>query len=127
MRPFVLNGELWRVVPVRPGDERLTDRTGTERVATTDPSTRCVYLSRSLSGPFLETVLLHEIGHCALYSYGLLESLHRIVPRESWEDAEEWACNFLADHGRDVLHAARVAMGAPVARRRGCEGFRCSI
>lgn len=114
MLPFVLNGDLWRPVFVSRDDERLVDRTGSSRLATTDPSTMCVYLSKGLTGRDLETVLTHEIGHCALYSYGLLDSLHALIPEDTWVDVEEWVCNYLADHGREILHAAMTALGCPV-------------
>ena len=113
--PIVINGDVWRPQVVDPGDPRLRDRTGSARIATTDPSTRRVYLSRELRGPFLDRVLLHEAAHCAMVSCGLLEGLHRIVPEESWVDVEEWACNFLANYGGEVLQAVSAAMPRPVA------------
>lgn len=119
MKPFVLNGDLWRPVLVSSDDPRLVDRTGTSRLATTDPSTMCVYLSKGLKGFDLETVLTHEVGHCALHSYGLLQSLHALIPEDTWVDVEEWVCNYLANYGREVVHAANTALGraVPVARR----------
>ena len=114
MKPFVLNGDLWRPVLVSSDDPRLVDRTGSSRLATTDPSTMCVYLSKGLTRRDLETVLTHEIGHCALYSYGLLDSLHALIPEDTWIDVEEWVCNYLANHGREILHAATTALGCPV-------------
>ena len=113
--PIVINGDVWRPHVVDPGDPRLRDRTGSYRIATTDPSTRHVYLSRDLRGPFLDRVMLHEAAHCAMVSYGLLEGLHRIVPEGSWVDVEEWACNFLANYGGEVLQAVSAAMPRPVA------------
>lgn len=118
-----MNGDVWKPVLVDPDDDRLVDRTGSRRVATTDPYSKCVYLSKDLSGRFMHTVLLHEVGHCALHSYGLLDSLHRIVPEEYWVDVEEWVCNYLADQGKEIIHAANVAMGAPVAKC--CKGASC--
>ena len=118
MRPFVLNGDVWRPVVVSPSDERLIDRTGRSRLATTDPDTMCIYISKGLKGFDLQTVVSHEIGHCAMISYGLLDSLHRIVPQSAWIDVEEWVCNFLADYGREVINAANIALSVPVAVRR---------
>lgn len=111
-----MNGDIWVPVMVEPDDERLIDRTGTLRVATTDPYTMRVYLSSELRGRFLDRVLVHEVCHCALHSYGMLESLHRLIPQESWVDVEEWACNLLADRGREVIHAANTAAGRCVGR-----------
>lgn len=115
MRPFVLNGEVWRPVSVSPDDERLVDRTGRPRLATTDPYTHCVYLSNRLKGFDLQTVLTHEVGHCAMHSYGLLESLHRLIPESCWIDVEEWVCNYLANYGLEILNAANTALLEPVA------------
>lgn len=106
MRPFVLNGDVWRPVLVDRDDPRLIDRT--------DPSTMCVYLSNRLHGLDLEVVLTHEVGHCAMHSYGLLESLHAIIPEDTWVDVEEWVCNYLASRGREIIHAADTALGCNV-------------
>lgn len=114
MRPFVLNGDVWRPVLVDRDDPRLIDRTGTSRLATTDPSTMCVYLSNGLRGIDLEVVLTHEVGHCAMHSYGLLDSLHAIIPEDTWVDVEEWVCNYLANSGREIIHAANTALGRSV-------------
>lgn len=114
MRPFVLNGAVWRPVLVDRDDPRLIDRTGTTGLATTDPSTMCVYLSNRLRGLDLEVVLTHEVGHCAMHSYGLLESLHAIIPEDTWVDVEEWVCNYPASRGREIIHAANTALGCNV-------------
>ena len=52
-----------------------------------------------------------------MVSYGLLDGLHRLIPEDSWVDVEEWVCNLLANYGREVVHAANVAVG-PVPVRR---------
>ena len=96
----------------------LIDRTGQHRLATTDPSTFRVYLTDSLDGKFLETVLIHEIGHCLMVSYDLLHGIRMIIPPEHWITAEEWLCNYLATYGRDVFDAASSVLGYEVRRRQ---------
>lgn len=98
-----MNGYLWKVREVSSTSAMLIDRTGETRVATTDPVTRCVYLSDELCGDFKTTVLLHELGHCVMFSYGLLRDIHAVVDPEYWIEAEEWVCNFIADYGREVF------------------------
>lgn len=122
MMPFVLNGDVWKPVAVDPEDERLIDRTGRFRLATTDPSTYRVYVSNRLKGKDLKTVMTHEIGHCAMHSYGLLESLHRIIPERDWVAVEEWVCNYLAENGREIIHAANTAVGPIIPK---CKGATC--
>lgn len=107
----MLNGYLWRVVFVASNSPELVDRTGTMRVATTDPSALRVYLSDKLSGDFLVRVLIHELGHCAMFSFNLIDDIHRMVKRQYWIEAEEWACNFIADYGLKIFSAAYSVLG----------------
>lgn len=101
---FLMNGYLWGVRFVHPTDPFLMDRTNELRLATTDPATMTVYLSTELSGELLMRVLTHELGHCCMFSYGLLQELHEIVPPDQWIEAEEWVCNFVADYGREITN-----------------------
>lgn len=112
MRPtFWLNGRAWRVVRVGPNDPALFDRTGKQAVATTDPRTGMVRISRDLHGDFLARVLVHEVAHCALVSFGMMDELHEWCAPGREVEAEEWACNLLADYGLTVLRAAYAAIG----------------
>lgn len=103
MSSFRMNGYLWHVKFVDPESPMLVDRTNTQRVATTDPLARTVFLSTELEGPFLSRVLVHELGHCALFSYGLLQKIHQKVHPYYWVEAEEWVCNFIADYGKSIF------------------------
>lgn len=109
--PFTLNGITWRVQIVSPHSHFLTDRTGLTRVATTDPETNRIYLSNQLSGDFKMRVLLHELGHATMVSYGLLDELHQFVEPEYWIEAEEWICNLIADYGREIFSVAYNELG----------------
>lgn len=108
---FTMNGYLWKVRFVESNDPMLVDRTNTLTVATTDPSTLTVYLSTNLYGDFLMTVFIHELGHCALTSFGLLDRIRKWVYPEYWVDMEEFICNFLADYGMKVFKIAYKVMG----------------
>lgn len=100
-----MNGYSWRVCFVNPSDPMLVDRSGNLTLATTDPSTRCVYISNAIHGSSLTRVLIHELGHCAIYSFGLLHDIHRMTYPEYWIEAEEWVCNFIADYGLAIFKA----------------------
>lgn len=99
-----MNGRLWRVRFVDPDSPYLVDRTGRRTLAVTDPKLQHVFVARGLRGPMLRKVLIHELGHVALVSYDLLPELHRMVKPVYWTDAEEWACNWIADYG-DMIFA----------------------
>lgn len=111
MEHFMMNGYFWNIKRVDPSSPFLVDRTGNQRVATTDPRTRCVYLSDELEGDFLDTVLLHELGHCVMFSYNLISEIHSFVDEENWIEAEEWICNFIADYGRKIFATAKDVLG----------------
>ena len=111
MKSFILNGYLWRIEFVPAMSDMLVDRTGHLTVATTDPNTHTVYLSRDLHGDFLNRVLVHELGHCTMVSFGLLDDIHRMVKPEYWIEAEEWVCNFIADYGFRIFSIAYDVLG----------------
>lgn len=106
-----MNGYVWRICFVDHKSHYLMDRTGNLRVATTDPETRIIFLSNDLSGSFLEKVLIHEIGHCALFSFHLVDDIHRMVRPEYWIEAEEWICNFIADYGQIIYSTVYSYLG----------------
>ena len=86
------------------------------RLATTDPTACHIYLTDFLSGMLLETVLIHEIGHAMMVSYGLLSAIHSAVRPDKWVEAEEWLCNYTATYGREVLDIASNLLGYEVRR-----------
>ena len=124
MRPFVINGDVWRVVRVPAGDARLTDRTGIERLATTDPATRTVCVSESVMPPLLDRVMLHEIAHAITLSWGLLGRLRSGIPANAWVPTEEWAAQLMEGHAIEAVAAASRALGRPVCIDGLCTGHR---
>lgn len=120
MRPFVVNGRLWRVVRVPPDDPRLMDRTGVRRIATADPSTNTVCVSEEVSPPLLDRVMVHEVAHAVTMSYGLLDSLHDMVPPDRWVPVEEWAAELVEKYGMEAMALASESLGRPVCVRGLC-------
>lgn len=111
-----MNDRLWHIFFVTSDSPRLVDRTGTQTLAVTDPVTGRIYLSDTLYGEMLVRVLLHELGHCAMVSFNLLDDIHRMVKREYWIEAEEWICNFLADYGQKIFEIAYSSLGVDAWR-----------
>lgn len=111
MDHFYMNGYLWKVYFVDPDSDLLVDRTDTKTIATTDPETYCIYLSNALRGDLLNQVLIHELGHCTMISFHLLDDIHRMVKRRYWMEAEEWVCNFIADYGLRIFSTAYRILG----------------
>ena len=73
---------------------------------------------------FTSIIVIHELGHCVMFSYSLLPELHRMVKKRYWVDAEEFVCNILADYGQFVVGTARDILGnqfayvAPIGAER---------
>lgn len=108
---FTMNGYLWKVRFVEPNDPKLVDRTKSLTIATTEPVSKTIYLSSELHGDPLITVFIHELGHCALWSFGFLDYIHEMVYPEYWVEMEEFICNFLADYGFRIFQIAYKTMG----------------
>ena len=122
MRPFTINGQVWRVVRVPAGDPRLIDRTGAEKLATTDPRDFAVYVNGKLVPPLLDKVMLHEVAHAITVSWELLPKLHHGALRGDLTGVEEWAAQLIENHSIEALQAAKTALGRPVCVRGMCVG-----
>ena len=59
-------------------------------------------INESIGRDYGIRVLIHEICHCVLYSYGLLYDIRKAVKKDYWILAEEWICNFLYDYGLEA-------------------------
>ena len=120
MKAITINGDVWRVIRVPAGDPRLIDRTGTCRLATTDPKGRTISISEGVQPPLLDKVLLHEVTHAITVSYDLLRPMRESVPRHSWVPSEEWAVQLVENHAIEAVEAATIVLGRPVCVRGLC-------
>lgn len=107
LRQFYMNGDIWRVQFVPSQDDVLIDRTGNRTLGVSDYFTHIISIANNLHGELLNRVFIHELGHCVMFSYGLLPELHRMVKKRYWVDAEEFVCNILADYSHFVIGTAR--------------------
>lgn len=120
MRPFVINGDVWGVARLGPGDPRLVDRTGTARLAVTDPVDRMVYVMEDLRPPLLDKVMLHEVAHAVTVSWGLLPRVREDTLRGDIIGVEEWAAQLVENHAMEAVQAASEALGRPICVRGLC-------
>ena len=120
MKPVVVNGKVWQVLQVAPDDPLLIDRTGSLRLATTDPDTRTIRISRSVIPPLLDMVMLHEATHAITISYGLTDSLRALMTWDLQVFMEEWSAELLEKHGIEAAVIASRALGRPVCIRGFC-------
>lgn len=120
MRPFVINGEVWRVIRVPAGDPRLIDRTGVARLATTDPRSRTICISEKVGPSLIDRVLLHEVAHAVTVSWGMLPRVRMDVLEGDTIGVEEWAAQLMENHAIEAIDAASTALGRPICVRGLC-------
>lgn len=120
MRAFVTNGDVWRVIRVSAGDPRLVDRTGTARLATTNPRTMTICIADQLEAPMLDKVVLHEVAHAITMSWDLLPRLRSEALRGDIIGVEEWAAQLVENHAIEAVNAASKVLGRPVCVRGEC-------
>lgn len=87
MNVFYINNDPWHVEYVKSYSPELVDRFGRLTVATTDPMSLTVYISEGLSDEYKTEILLHELGHCFIFSYHLTDDIHRFLYQEYLEEA----------------------------------------
>lgn len=120
MRPFVINGDVWRVARVPAGNPSLIDRTGGTKLAVTDSLDRTVYVRDDLMPPLLDRVMLHEVTHAITVSWGLLPEVRSDALRGDIIGVEEWAAQLVENHAMEAVQATRRALGRPVCVRGLC-------
>lgn len=103
------------------GDPRLVDRTGTSRLAVTDPTGMVVYVNSELVPPLLDRVMLHEVAHAVTVSWGLLPRVRSDTLRGDVVGVEEWAAQLVENHAMEAVQAASEALGRPVCVRGLCD------
>ena len=113
---FYMNGLRWRVRFTYPTDPVLVDRTGALTIGVTDSATMTIYLSNELRGSFLTTVVLHELSHAMMISYGYLEQIHRYCKKRHWVDMEELIANLIAQQAKEIFHRAYDIVGDEAIR-----------
>ena len=113
---FYMNGLRWKVRFVDPDNDILIDRTLAKTVGVTDPDTMTIYLSNKLRESFLTTVVLHELSHAMMISYGYLEQIHRYCKKRYWVDMEELIANLIAQQAKEIFQRAYDIVGDEAIR-----------
>ena len=113
---FYMNGLHWRIRFVNTNSDILIDRTLSKTVAVTDPDTMTIYLSNKLHGEFLTRVVLHELSHAMMISYGYLEQIHKYCKKRHWVDMEELIANLIAQQAKEIFERAYDIVGDEAIR-----------
>lgn len=93
---YRMNGINWSVSLVRADSTMLTRSDGSFTVGVCDRETQEIYISELLRGAFLRKVLIHEITHSAMLSYGIDMSIEQ----------EELFCDLISTYGDEIISVA---------------------
>jgi hypothetical protein len=91
---FYINNTQWNIAFVSPKSNHLRRSDGSKTLGVTDWNIKTVFLSNELHGDKLEHVLCHELCHCVCFSWNISLPI----------DVEEWLCNYMADHGKEIIY-----------------------
>lgn len=90
---YQINNKTWNIRLVQSDSPMLMRSNGSFTVGMCDRTTQTIYISDLLQGKFLRKVLLHEITHSAMCSYGIDMSVEQ----------EEMFCDLLATYGDEII------------------------
>ena len=90
---FFMNGIKWKVLFVKQDSEYLKTSLGNYTVGMCDRATQTIYISELLQGKFLRKVLIHEVCHSAMCSYGIDMSVEQ----------EELFCDLVSTYGDEII------------------------
>lgn len=105
---FQVNGIYWKVIFVNPSSDDLRRDDGSITLGVCDNNVKCIYISSALRGLLYEKVLIHELTHAWIFSYGIYLTLEQ----------EEFVCEFVSNYGRDILSMADELISASVFKYR---------
>ena len=90
---YQINGKTWYIRIVRSDSPMLMRSDGSYTVGMCDRTTQAIYISELLQGKFLRKVLIHEVCHSAMFSYGIDMSVEQ----------EELFCDLVATYGDEII------------------------
>lgn len=87
-----INGYEWKIVFTNSQSD-LSRSDGSTALGVTDKNTGYIYLSSHLKGGLLRKVLLHELCHAFIFSYGYYLTV----------EEEEFLCSFVDSYAYDMV------------------------
>ena len=93
---YQINGKTWCIRLVQGDSPMLMRSDGSYTVGMCDRITQTIYISELLQGKFLRKVLIHEVCHSAMFSYGIDMSVEQ----------EERFCDLIATYGDEIFEVA---------------------
>ena len=93
-----INGELWKVLLVRPGHPCLMRSNGLSSLGACDDVTKTIYINQEIDIDMIKKVLCHELTHAAMFSYNVDLTLEQ----------EELFADLLATYGHEIVYKTNI-------------------
>lgn len=90
-----INNIEWEIV-LTTDSEYLKRSDGSITLGVTDLNVTTIYLWKNLRGQLFRKVLIHELSHAFIFSYGFYLTI----------DEEEFLCSFIDTYAEDIIHEA---------------------
>lgn len=91
---FNINGNRWNVVFVNIQDANLRRSDGSYALGICDNNIKTIFIANNQDDFMTEHILCHEITHTICFEYNIELPIY----------TEEWLCNFMADHGKEIIY-----------------------
>ena len=92
---IIINGIEWEIIFTN-NIEELTTSEGLITIGVTDRNLKSIFLYDKLFGKLLRKVLLHELTHAWMFSYGYYLSV----------EEEEFVCSFVDTYAEEIIFEA---------------------
>ena len=103
---FVVNKNIWRIEFVNPYSDNLLMSNGNRVLGLCDNNIKTIFIANNQYGYKQEHIICHEITHAICFEY----DLHLDY------ELEEWLCNFMADHIREVVEILDTILSATLKK-----------
>lgn len=90
---YSINGKTWNIRYVEPLNDNLKRSDNSFTVGMCDNNTHTIYISNDLQEFYLRKVIIHEVTHSAIFSYGI----------DLTVEQEEMLCDFLSNFGEEII------------------------
>lgn len=101
---IVINNIIWNLYIVDSNDINLIRDDGGYTIGVTDWNQKAIFISKNIDYDKFKKVLMHEITHAFIFSYGFPIDIY----------AEECMCSFVENYAQQIINKTNEILGEMV-------------